>query len=192
MKLIAGLGNPGLKYSQTRHNIGFMVIDAVAEKVNAQLQNENELWDGVFCKINSEDVYLMKPLTYMNRSGEAIGEFLDEHELEYSDILIVTDDFNLPFGTIRVRPKGSDGGHNGLADINYFLQSEEYPRMRIGIGNEELFKDEYVDFVLGNFDETELKILNDLMPVFVDCITDFVSNDLLNVMNKYNKSHLNS
>lgn len=192
MKLLTGLGNPGIKYSLTRHNIGFMIIDALADKLNVRLQNESELWDGGFCNINGEDVYLMKPKTFMNRSGEAVGEFIDEHELEFCDILIVTDDFNLPLGTIRVRPKGSDGGHNGLADINYFLQSDEFPRMRVGIGKEDLTKEDYVDFVLGNFDEAELKVIKDLMPVCVDCAMQFVTSDLLNVMSKFNKSHLNS
>lgn len=192
MKLIAGLGNPGKKYSLTRHNIGFMLIDALADKNNVELKSENDLWDGAICKINEEDVYLMKPMTYMNRTGEAIGEFIDENELNFSDLLIITDDFNLPFGTVRVRPKGSDGGHNGLADINFFLQSEEFPRMRIGIGKEDMSKDEYIDFVLGNFIDEEMKILEDLMPVFTDCAIEFITNDLKNVMNKFNKSHLNS
>lgn len=187
MKLIVGLGNPGEKYLKSRHNIGFMIIDEFARSLKTKFKSDNDLYSGTSTKVGNQDVFLMKPLTYMNGSGEAVSEFLYEFNMDPTDILVITDDFNLPLGTIRLRERGSDGGHNGLANIQYFLQTEEYPRMRIGIGTTEIDKEKYVDFVLGDFSTEEIETINRLMPVFVNCINDFLTKPTLDVMTTFNR-----
>ncbi|MBE2255880.1 MAG: aminoacyl-tRNA hydrolase [Ignavibacteria bacterium] len=196
MKLIVGLGNPGSKYSLTRHNIGFIIADLFAERHNLNFSAGKG--DFYFCR--SENFVLLKPTTYMNRSGSAVAEFLESNLLELSHILIIYDDFQIPLGSIRIRPSGTDGGHNGIADIIYRLESLDIPRMRIGIGKisesddsaaQIIKKDEYVDFVLSNFSQDEIEILKKMMPHYLDAIDDFIiSDDIKKVMNKFNKNFI--
>lgn len=191
MKLIAGLGNPGLRYELTRHNIGFLIIDIFANFLEANMKAGKGDWLECKVKIEEEDVYLMQPLTYMNNSGIAIREFVEEHNIDFNDVLIVVDDFQIPLGTIRVRKNGSDGGHNGLSSIIYHLNSDEFARMRIGIGkNEILRKDDYIDFVLENFDQKEIEIIKELIPTYRDCMLSFIKHGVTKTMNSYNKSFL--
>jgi peptidyl-tRNA hydrolase, PTH1 family len=191
LKLIAGLGNPGKKYQDTRHNSGFLIIDFIASEFKIPLKEGKGSWlegEGIY---EGESFYLLKPSTYMNNSGEAISDFIDEKNLELKDILIIVDDFQLPFGTIRVRERGSDGGHNGLSSISYHLISEDYPRMRVGIGSDEkLTKDEYVNFVLNNFTNIEKEIFKKLLPVFRDCVLSFIRYGVTETMNNFNRSFL--
>ncbi|MBK8550053.1 MAG: aminoacyl-tRNA hydrolase [Ignavibacteria bacterium] len=191
MKLIVGLGNPGSKYELTRHNIGFIVIDFFAEYLNLRLKEGKGDWIETKGSIEDEEIFLLKPMTYMNNSGIAVKEFMDRNEIENKDVLIIVDDFQIPLGTIRVRKEGSDGGHNGLSSIIYNLISDEFPRMRIGIGkNEPLKKDDFIDFVLGIFDKEEIEKIKKLMPVYIDCINSFVTDGVTKTMNTYNKGHL--
>ena len=190
MYLIAGLGNPGTRYNLTRHNAGFLIIDRLSEELGCKLKKTSELWDGNYTSIREKKVYLMKPMTYMNRSGEAISRFEHLHRKELQGMLVISDDINLPLGTIRVRPGGSDGGHNGLKDIIFCLGNDDFPRMRVGIGRDELKAENYVDFVLGNFTDEEYNIFQTLMPVYTACIKDYVSLGIQFVMNYYNKSHI--
>jgi len=213
LKLIVGLGNPGNKYSLTRHNIGFIVLDFFALRYNLSFKPGNG--DFYFCdvknclqnfsapdlntesnSVKSDDFVLLKPTSYMNNSGLALAQFLNLYPFDFSDILIVYDDFQIPLGTIRIRPSGSDGGHNGIADIIYRLNSVDIPRMRIGIG---LNSDEspapvandFVSFVLSNFSKSEIEIIKKLMPTYCDAIYDFIiSDDIKNVMNRFNKNFL--
>ena len=127
----------------------------------------------------------------MNNSGSAVTEFCEFHEIKQNDVLVIYDDFQLQLGTIRVRKKGSDGGHNGISDIMYRMNTNEIPRMRVGIGNEEVLnKDEFIDFVLSNFSKDEFKILKKLMPEFEKCIISFITEEIKVTMNNFNKSFL--
>ena len=156
MKLIVGLGNPGNKYAFTRHNIGFMIIDYISNFLNTELKPGKGDWFGVGCNYDGEDIYLMKPTTFMNNSGTAVIDFILRNNIDIKDILVVYDDFQIPLGTIRVRTNGSDGGHNGISSVIYHLNTLDFARMRIGIGNANLInKEDYIDFVLSNFNEEE-------------------------------------
>ena len=192
MKLIVGLGNPGKRYLLTRHNTGFLVIDYLANSLGVNLTPGKGHWYGTAIKVQDIECYLMKPTTFMNESGRAVSEFLALHPVYLKDILIICDDFNLPLGTIRIRTKGSDGGHNGIKSIIEHLETMNFSRMRIGIGKDiSLKKDEYVDFVLSAFSGEELDILKKLMPVFKDCVLSFIVSDIATTMNKFNKNFIN-
>lgn len=191
MKLIVGLGNPGSKYELTRHNIGFIVIDFFAGYLNIRFKEGKGDWLEAKGSTGDEEVLLLKPMTYMNNSGIAVKEFMERNEIENKDVLVIVDDFQIPLGAIRVRKGGSDGGHNGLSSIIYNLISDEFPRMRIGIGKDEpLKKDDFIDFVLGLFDKEEIEKIKKLMPVYIDCINSFVTDGVTKTMNTYNKEHL--
>ncbi len=191
MKLIVGLGNPGSKYEFTRHNAGFMAVDELARSFGLEFKPAKGDWWGVESEINNNRVYLMKPMTYMNASGNAVYDFLKERKITLDNILVVYDDFQLPLGTIRVRPNGSDGGHNGISSIIYSLETLEFPRMRIGIGPEKaLYKEEYIDFVLSKFSDDEAEKLKILAPIFKDCILCFIEEGILSTMNKFNKNFI--
>jgi len=191
--LIAGLGNPGQKYTHTRHNIGFLILDHIARSLNLDFKIKSSLYEAIEDSLGQNQFILLKPMTYMNRSGGAILKFMADFKSEISDILIVVDDFNLPLGSIRVRTGGTDGGHNGIADIIEKFGTDEFPRMRIGIGPEEpLSKEEYIDFVLGNFTDSEMEIITRLMPFYQQCVESFITEDILSTMNKFNKNFLDS
>jgi peptidyl-tRNA hydrolase, PTH1 family len=191
VKLIVGLGNPGAQYELTRHNIGFIILDLFAEFFHIKFKAGKGDWLEGKGKIEDEEVYLLKPTTYMNNSGVAVIEFIEKHNIDKKDVLIVTDDFQIPLGTIRVRPNGSDGGHNGLSSIIYHLNSDEFARMRIGIGKDDILrKDEFIDFVLNNFNQDEIQILKEMIPKYIDTIKSFITEGITKTMNNYNKSYI--
>ncbi len=190
MKLIIGLGNPGKKYELTRHNIGFQILDYIAGYLRVRFNPEKGDWYGVSGKYKDSEFYLMKPVTFMNNSGEAVRDFLTSNNIPLNNILVVHDDFQIPFGMIRLRTKGSDGGHNGVSSIIYHLNSMSFPRMRIGIGKDILNKEDYIDFVLSDFNKKEISQLNELIPIYKDCILSFLSEDIKVTMNKFNKNFL--
>ena len=191
MKLIFGLGNPGSKYELTRHNIGFIILDLYAYKHEADFKPGKGDWYEADVRINGEDVRLIKPTTYMNNSGEAVKQAVELFETELKDIFIVYDDLYLSLGTIRVRGGGSDAGHNGIKSITYHLATDEYPRMKTGIGTEkEVLKEEMIDFVLGKFSSEETETIKKMMPVYFDCLESFCSTTLLNTMNAFNKTFI--
>ena len=134
MKLIAGLGNPGAEYANTKHNVGFMLIDALAEHLNASAWKVDFSSSVAEARIGGEKIFLVKPLTYMNNSGEAIGPMLSYYKLSSEDLIVVHDDMDIPVGTVRIRKKGSSGGHNGIKSILSHVDSEAFARVRIGIG----------------------------------------------------------
>jgi PTH1 family peptidyl-tRNA hydrolase len=186
--MIVGLGNPGKKYQRTRHNIGFMVCDHVAsiEHLSFHFGAGNSLvspW-----KIAEKTTMLVKPLTYMNRSGEAIYSLLREFTIPLNKMLVISDDINLPLGTIRLKPAGSSGGHNGLQSVIDALQSEEFPRMRIGVAENTPVSD-WVDFVLSNFKRREMKKVNRLLPITVQAIQSWLIDGVDTAMNNFNKHY---
>jgi PTH1 family peptidyl-tRNA hydrolase len=191
MKLIVGLGNPGNKYAFTRHNIGFMIIDYISNFLNTELKPGKGDWFGIDCNYDGEDIYLMKPTTFMNNSGNAVIDFILRNNIDIKDILVLYDDFQIPLGTIRVRTNGSDGGHNGISSVIYHLNTLEFARMRIGIGNNSfIHKEEYIDFVLSNFTEEETIKIKEMMVNYKDCILSYIKDDVLNTMNRFNKNFL--
>lgn len=190
MKLIIGLGNPGAEYKWTRHNVGFETIDKLAYDFNVNLnKNKHKAIYGESI-IHGEKVILIKPLTYMNLSGECVRDFFNYYkDLQLDDIIIICDDINLPLGSIRIRKKGSDGGQNGLKNIIYQLGTDEFPRLRIGIGQK---PDGYnlANYVLGKFSKDEDKDIISGITLATDALEVFIKdreNGLSNAMNLFNK-----
>ena len=185
MKLIVGLGNPGRKYEQTRHNIGFEIIDALAQRhalTAARSKFEALVQE---CVIGSERALLLKPQTFMNLSGRSVQLARDFYKVEVSDLLLVCDDFNLELGTIRLRAGGSDGGQRGLADTIRQLGTDEFPRLRFGIGPvPERWHPP--DFVLGKFAESEKETVDRCRKLSCDAIEAWITAGIQNAMNKYN------
>ena len=192
MKLIVGLGNPGNTYALTRHNIGFIILDYLAEYLKCGFKAGKGEYYLARAKFKGKEFILLKPATFMNNSGIAVQEVLEMFpEIDLNDVLIVFDDFQLKLGTIRIRERGSDGGHNGLSSVIYHLNSMDIPRLRVGIGqNIVMKKDEFVDYVLSNFTENEIETIKTLLPTFKDCILSFIKEPFKSVMNRYNKHFL--
>ncbi len=163
MQAIIGLGNPGSEYDSTRHNIGFAVVDAIAEQYKLKFRvGKGDYWLAVG---KEEKFLLVKPTTYMNNSGIAVYEILRQFDLQLENILVIIDDFNIPLGTLRLRLKGSTAGHNGLASIVWHVYSDEFPRLRCGIDSELKPKDKAMlpEFVLSGFEKNELKIAQEMI-----------------------------
>lgn len=156
MLAVIGLGNPGSEYETTRHNVGFRVVDAVAEKLHIRLKSGKGDYLIGEKEVAQNKTILVKPLTYMNNSGLAVIDIVERFSLRTNELLVVCDDFNIPFGTLRLRMNGSDGGHNGLYSIIYHLGSIEFPRLRCGIGYDNKTGSDMADFVLSQFDKAEL------------------------------------
>jgi peptidyl-tRNA hydrolase, PTH1 family len=183
--LIVGLGNIGEGYKDTRHNIGFTVLDAMALASNTSFTDKRY---GAVCEIRykGRDLILLKPSTYMNLSGNAVSYWLKKENIPLENLLVIVDDIALPSGSIRMRPKGSDGGHNGLAHISTTLATNEYPRIRIGIGNS-FRKGAQVDFVLGKWDPDEKKFMEGRISIVIDMIKSFAFAGVELTMTAFNK-----
>ncbi len=186
MKLIVGLGNPGEKYRHTRHNIGFEVLDLLAEKHNQQFRGGKGPYEMIKTPIHDEDTLLIKPQTYMNLSGKAVQHAMAFYKISVSDILIICDDFNLPLGTLRFRPGGSDGGQNGLKNIIQLLGRSDFARLRLGIGNESL-KTNASGFVLGKFSQDEKPATKELIEYAAKSVESFIKNGLQKAMADFNR-----
>lgn len=182
--LIVGLGNIGEEYRDTRHNIGFMVLDKLAEKWGLTWAIDR-LGDTAEGKYRGKQVILLKPSTYMNLSGKAVRFHLDKHKLDPKQMMIITDDLALPFGKLRMRPTGSDGGHNGLKSINALLNTQNYPRIRFGIGNE-FAKGGQADYVLNPFSTEEFDAMPPLIDKCLDGIVAFMMEGVERTMNTFN------
>lgn len=181
MKLIVGLGNIGREYENTRHNIGFMVVDSYLGAVKYQ-----EKFNAYYYKeiINGENVIFVKPKTFMNNSGLAIKEFVNYFDIDIDDILIIHDDLDQDFGTYKLKKNSSSGGHNGIKSIISNLNTDAFLRLKIGIKNEH--KKDVIDFVLGRFEKKEMEIINNSMNTYHDIINSFIINGTDKTMNKYN------
>jgi PTH1 family peptidyl-tRNA hydrolase len=182
--LIVGLGNIGSEYANTRHNIGFKIVDFIANQEGVSFQNQ-KLGDVAELKIKGRTILLLKPNTYMNLSGKAVNYWLEKEKIEKENLLVITDDLNLAFGTIRIKTKGSDGGHNGLKNIQLLLNSTEYPRFRFGI-SDAFKKGKQVDYVLGEWDDTEKEQLKERLALSAEIVKSFALAGLNNTMNLYN------
>ncbi len=183
--LIVGLGNKGAEYAETRHNIGFKVVDELAKEAGVSFQNET-LAHIAKIKYKGKQLILVKPTTYMNLSGKAVNYWLQKEKIEKAHLLVILDDLNFDFGTVRLKPRGSDGGHNGLKDIQAILNTTEYPRLRIGISRPDQ-KGVQVDYVLGEWSEEEKKTLDSIISKSCDATKRFVSLGISLAMNEVNK-----
>lgn len=185
MKLIVGLGNPGRDYAKTRHNTGFMCVDEVANRLNTSFNTKKFKAELATCMVNGEKVMLMKPQTYMNLSGEAVGECVRFYNLDpEQDVLILVDDLDLPVGKIRLREKGSSGGQNGLKSIISHLGTQSFKRIRIGIGNDKLMLT--ADYVMGKVRKEDKAAYEDALGRAASAAIDFINHPFTIVMGKYN------
>jgi PTH1 family peptidyl-tRNA hydrolase len=182
--LIVGLGNIGAEYSNTRHNIGFRVLDFLA--TNESLSFDTVKFGAMAqFRYKGKVFYLLKPNTYMNLSGKAVKYWIEKENIQIENVLVITDDLNLPFGSIRIKPKGSDGGHNGLKSIQQILNTSNYPRFRFGI-SDEFKKGHQVNYVLGEWDEAEKEKLPERLKLAVEIIKSFGTAGLENTMSTFN------
>lgn len=182
--LIVGLGNIGEKYANTRHNIGFKILDHLAQKETLTFETQ-KLGDITTYKFKGRTFILLKPSTYMNLSGKAVQYWLTKEKIPLENLLVITDDLNLPFGSIRLKTKGSDGGHNGLKDIQDKLQTNKYNRFRFGISNE-FSKGKQIDYVLGDWNEDESLKLPERLNTSIELIKSFGTAGANNTMNSFN------
>jgi PTH1 family peptidyl-tRNA hydrolase len=182
--LIVGLGNPGAKYEKTRHNIGFKVLDSFAEDTKAEFGVER-LGNVARAKFKGRTVVLLQPSTFMNLSGKALNYWMQQEKVDIDRVLIITDDLALPFGKLRMKGKGSDGGHNGLKDIIAVLNHNKFPRLRFGVGDE-FTKGTQVDYVLGEWSDQERETLDERIGVAKEFIKSFVTIGIERTMNHWN------
>ncbi|MGY5849171.1 aminoacyl-tRNA hydrolase [Salegentibacter sp. F14] len=182
--LIVGLGNIGQKYENTRHNIGFRILDFLAEKEKISFSTD-KLGDIARFNFKGRTFVLLKPSTYMNLSGKAVNYWLQKEKISLENLLVITDDLNLDFGTLRLKTKGSDGGHNGLKDIQNTLNTTKYNRFRFGI-SDEFSKGNQVDYVLGEWGEEELRKLPERLEKSYELIKSFATAGVNNTMNTFN------
>lgn len=183
--LIIGLGNPGDEYTFTRHNIGFRVVDAMAQNSDATFENQRLGFVAQF-RLKGRQVWLLKPTTFMNLSGKAVHYWIKKTEIPIENLLVILDDISLPTGAFRIRPNGSDGGHNGLISIIEHLETIDFPRFRFGIGNN-FPKGRQSEYVLGKWTTEEETIIGQRIPLAVDAIKTFILSGINNAMNQYNK-----
>lgn len=181
--LIVGLGNIGAEYRNTRHNIGFKVLDAFAEVSNTSFSTQR-YGDIAQVRVKNKQLILLKPSTYMNLSGEAVRYWMNKENIPLENILVIVDDLALPFGSIRIKGKGSDGGHNGLKNIADMLCTQNYARIRFGIGND-FPKGAQIEYVLGNFSEEQEKLMPERIAVAIDAIKAYCLSGLTFAMNNY-------
>nr|WP_142238050.1 aminoacyl-tRNA hydrolase [Bacillus cereus] len=185
MKLIVGLGNPGREYELTRHNIGFMAIDELAKRWNISLNEQK--FKGVFGAgfVNGEKVILLKPLTYMNLSGESIRPLMDYYKIDVEDFVVMYDDLDIPVGKLRLRMKGSAGGHNGVKSTISHLGTQEFQRIRMGIDRPKNGM-KVVDYVLGRFTSEEIPDVNHSIKKAADACEEWLNKPFLQIMNTFN------
>ena len=188
MKLIVGLGNPGREYVLTRHNVGFMVVDNYISKKGISGNWKNK-FDGLYLETNilGERVIFLKPQSYMNLSGNVVGQFVKFYKINIDDILIISDDLDLLVGNYKLKSKGSCGGHNGLRNIEKCLNSSEYKRLKVGISKDKDVNTK--DYVLGKFSKDDIKIYERLFDILVDVLDDYFVLTFVDLMSKHNSKN---
>ncbi len=182
--LIAGLGNIGDEYANTRHNIGFKIVEALAEEASASFVLDRLALHATY-RWKGKTIHLIKPTTYMNLSGKAVKYWLDELKIPKENLLVIIDDISIPFGALRIRAKGSDGNHNGLTSIQELLGTQQYPRLRFGVGDN-FNKGKQINYVLGQWTEEEQKLISEKIKGACDTIKSFVTIGLERTMNTFN------
>lgn len=188
MKMFAGLGNPGTEYAATRHNVGFMLADALAARWDAASWRLKQDALVAEARLGTEKILLVKPLTYMNESGRAIGPLLSWYKLAPNNLIVAHDDMDLPVGMIRLRKKGSAGGHNGMKSILYHVQDENFPRVRIGVGHPVHGRDQVIRHVLSPFSAEDAQKIREAIDYLLPAVECIVTEGIDLAMNKYNPS----
>lgn len=183
--LIVGLGNIGHEYAATRHNIGFRVLDALAQASNLVFEDKRYGFITTL-KVKNQTLFLLKPSTYMNLSGNAVRYWMNEKKIPIENLLVVVDDIALPFGQLRMKPSGSEGGHNGLRHITSVLGTQQYARLRFGVGND-FPKGRQVDYVLGEFEAEDLEKMDERLEVAGEMVKSFALAGIQFTMNHFNK-----
>ncbi len=186
-RMIVGLGNVGREYEETRHNVGFMVVDEISSKSRKRFYpGKGEYY---FAEISraGEEIILIKPTTFMNNSGVAVKDAVDRFDIQIEDLLVVYDDFNIPLSKLRLRKGGSDGGHNGVYSVVYHLNDDGFPRLRCGIGTEDVVPGrDMVDFVLSKFDADEIPAVEKMVKNAADAVFVFINEGMETAMNRFN------
>lgn len=185
MQLVLGLGNIGEKYKDTRHNIGFWVVEALAKAFNADWDTDGDVALTATIPLDDEDIVLAKPTTFMNLSGKAAFYLLNQYQINISDFILINDDVSLPIGKIRFRRKGGSGGHNGIKSVISYLETEQFSRLKVGIGNPQEDMD-LVEFVLGKYADDEAAKMEKVVEICKEAILYYLKNDIKDAMNKYN------
>ena len=186
MRSIVGLGNPGNRYDFTRHNVGFLILDLYAKKNKIKFKASNRDYFYSEGSLRSSDFFLIKPSTYMNLSGIAVLDFVNEYSTDLEDLLIICDDVNLPPGQIKLRKSGSDGGHNGIKSIIYHLQNDSFPRLRFGIGSD-FEKGDMAEFVLAKFNSNEMKLVEESIVFAIELIEEFITGGYKSMLDHFSK-----
>lgn len=191
MILVVGLGNPGNQYKNTRHNVGFLTVDILAEKLNISVKKLKfkSLYGETI--LNTEKLILIKPQTFMNNSGESVREWVNFYKVPPENLIVIQDDIDIPFATLRLRQKGSAGTHNGMKSIIYQIQQDNFPRVKIGVGQKKGSMD-LADFVLSGFAKEEQKSIEEVILLAADVVLDIVKNGIEHAMNQYNVRKKNS
>ncbi len=184
MKLIVGLGNPGKEYEGTRHNVGFMVMDRLADTMNVSINSSKFKGEYVKLKYQGEDVILLKPMTYMNNSGESVIQVMNYFKIDVEDLLVIYDDMDMPVGKLRLRESGSAGGHNGVKSIIAHVGTQKFKRIRVGIDKHPHIK--VVDYVLGHFDKNERIQIDEGIENAVKAVELYLNKDFIASMNGFN------
>lgn len=190
MRAVLGIGNPGKQYHETKHNIGFMILDRLADKHNFNYVPSTN--DYFYAKgvIDSFPCFLIKPTTYVNLSGVAAFDFIEKYGLQTNELLVVTDDLNLELGKIRIRRFGGDGGHNGIKSLIYHLQTDEFPRLRFGIGSN--FDDgQMADYVLSKFNSEEFNSIKKTIDFSIELVEQFITGGISSMLNYFSKNSTN-
>jgi len=190
MKLIVGLGNPGNEYSKTRHNIGFQLVDFIANKNGLKFKYDKKFnAESTSLIINDEKIFIIKPLSYMNLSGTVVSKYVNFYDISFDDILIIQDDLDMEFGKIRILYDSASGGHNGIKNIIECLGTKEFTRLKLGISNNKNYDTK--DYVLGKFSAEEYEILKNIYAKLENIINDFILLDIDELKQKYNSMNNN-
>lgn len=184
MRLIVGLGNPGKEYCNTRHNVGFMVLDSWMKNNNYHFDKKKFNGEYAVIKINGEDVLFLKPLSFMNLSGTVVRDFINYFKIDVNDLFVIYDDKDIELGCVKLKSNGSSGGHNGIKNIIENLKTEKFNRLKVGLSKNNV---DMVSFVLGKFSSEEKCKINDVLKVTDSIIDDYFTISFDNLMNKYNK-----
>jgi PTH1 family peptidyl-tRNA hydrolase len=185
-KMIAGLGNPGAEFQRTPHNLGFMSVDLLARECGLELAHREAQALTAVARLEGQEVLLAKPQTYMNLSGMAVARLLEKYGLEVSDLIVLVDDAALPLGSLRIRPRGSAGGHNGLKSIIGALNSSEFPRIRMGVGPEQPIGD-MVSYVLGRFHRSDMETVSQMLGQACEAVHVILREGSQKAMNRFNR-----
>ncbi len=186
--IVAGLGNPGAGYQNTRHNVGFAIIDTLGKKLGIELKNTK--FNALYAKFRVEDktIILLKPQTFMNNSGMAVGQFAKYYNVSPQNIIVAHDDITLPLGRFKIKQGGSAGGHNGIKSTIDFLDSQDFVKLKYGVGTKPLKEMNLANWVLQRFNEDELKTVESSLPVAAEAIIDIINNGVSAAMNNYNSN----